>query len=58
MKTSFSFAAVLLAASTAIASPVGIAVNGVLPGTPSVPRGLQEARENVRGVVVERAGKL
>ena len=58
MKASFSLAAVLLAVGPAIASPVDAAVNGVLPGTPSVLRGLEEAQEKVRGNVVERAGKL
>ncbi|KAA6407823.1 MAG: hypothetical protein FRX48_08174 [Lasallia pustulata] len=55
MKASFSLAAVLLAVGPAIASPVDAAVNGVLPGTPSVLRGLEEAQEKVRGNVVERA---
>ena len=58
MKASFSLAAVLLAVGPAIASPVDTAVNGVLPGTPSAPRGLEVAQEKVRGNVVERAGKL
>lgn len=58
MKTSFSIAAVLLAASSAIASPVGPAVNGVLSGgSPSVPRAVQELQEEVRGDVKKRAGK-
>lgn len=58
MKTFISFATILLAASPVIASPVSTAVNGILTGTPSLPRGLHEAQENARGVVVERAGKL